>query len=285
MHMPFFTSKESRLFRDSPLHFVLTNRYHGISLPPYQSLNLAYHVDDIPTYVTHNRNYIMQQYYNNKTLLYLDQIHSTTIFTTYAYSKTNIDSIPHIYNMGHTKPQQSYNIHAHKHAQYHEMLVGKGDGIICNTPHFTLMSMVADCNPILVYAPSHNVFALLHAGRLGVCHKILTHAIMLLIKHYAVDIHDILIFIGASIRKCCYAIGSDLAMQIANKHGKQYIIKVSDTYKLDMLGLLYSELMALGITPSQVETHPSCTCCDSTYFSYRREATTGRFGLFASLMH
>ncbi|EMZ41311.1 laccase domain-containing protein [Helicobacter bilis] len=81
MQKDFFTSQNSKLFCNTGLHFVLTNRYHGVSNAPYNNLNLAYHVNDNLESVKKNRAYIMQKYYENKTLLYLNQIHSNTIFT------------------------------------------------------------------------------------------------------------------------------------------------------------------------------------------------------------
>lgn len=326
MQASFFTSKDSKLFCNTPLHFTLTNRYNGISLPPYDSLNLAYHVNDIQSNVLQNRAYIMQKYYKDKTLLYLNQIHSNIIFTTKYVSKhtesnshnlqhskeanieskkdflsisqectickdfskacknnEHIESISHSFNLKHTKKHKVCKSHIQKYKYYSEALVGQGDGMICDNPNLVLMSMVADCNPILVYSPIKNVFALLHAGRIGVCQKILTHAILLLKSNYGVDLCDILVFIGASIRKCCYIIGKDLAMQIINEFGAKHVIYDGNQYRLDMIGLLRDELSELGVTYSQVEIHDCCTCCNEAYFSYRREGLTGRFGLFASL--
>ncbi|WP_281650546.1 polyphenol oxidase family protein [Helicobacter bilis] len=167
--------------------------------------------------------------------------------------------------------------------QCDEILVGDGDGIICDNPNLVLMSMVADCNPILVYAKSQNVFAVLHAGRLGVCSKILTHALLLFMRDYGVKTQDICIFIGASIRKCCYEIDKNLALQLIQEFGEKYVVCEDNRYKFDMIGLLCDEIESFGISLSQVEIYPSCSCCDESYFSYRRENVAGRFGLFANL--
>lgn len=93
MQKDFFTSQNSKLFCNTGLHFVLTNRYHGVSNAPYNNLNLAYHVGDNLESVKKNQAYIMQKYYENKTLLYLNQIHSNTIFTI-RENKSVLDSTP-----------------------------------------------------------------------------------------------------------------------------------------------------------------------------------------------
>lgn len=163
MQKDFFTSQNSKLFCNTGLHFVLTNRYHGVSNAPYNNLNLAYHVGDNLESVKKNRAYIMQKYYENKTLLYLNQIHSNTIFTI-RENRGILESSRHSLNET-TKKHESTLLPN----QCDEILIGDGDGLICDSPRVVLMSMVADCNPILVYAKSQNVFAVLHAGRLGVC--------------------------------------------------------------------------------------------------------------------
>lgn len=276
----FFTSKDSKLFCNTKLHFVLTNRYYGVSKYPYNSLNLAYHVNDSPESVKKNRAYIMQKYYKNKTLLYLNQIHSNTIFTINENNDI-LESSRHSFNKNTTKKHESVLISN----ECDEILIGDGDGIICNKSNFVLMSMVADCNSILIYAKSKNVFAVLHAGRLGVCKKILSHAITLFKHYYGIDLCDILVFIGASIRKCCYEIDRKLALQLIQECGEKYVVYENNKYKFDMISLLLDEINLCGILPSQVEIHGSCTCCDEVYFSYRRENITGRFALFASLFN
>lgn len=313
MQTKFFTSKDSKLFCNTPLHFILTNRYNGVSLPPYDSLNLAYHVNDTQGNVLQNRAYIMQKYYKNKTLLYLNQIHSNIIFTTqytntksnnsnfnrseisgleskkdfYAISKIKhdkfLESISYSYDLECIKKHETTKSNIQQYAQYNEALIGQGDGIICNDSNMVLMSMVADCNPILIYSQKQHVFSLLHAGRIGVCNKILTHAIKLFKSNYGVELCDILVFIGASIRKCCYVIGRDLAMKIIDKFGANHVLYKDNEYRLDMIGLLCDELSECGIKEFQVEIYDCCTCCNKDYFSYRRDGLTGRFGLFASL--
>lgn len=277
MQKDFFTSQNSKLFCNTGLHFVLTNRYHGVSNAPYNNLNLAYHVGDNLESVKKNRAYIMQKYYENKTLLYLNQIHSNTIFTI-RENRGILESSRHSLNET-TKKHESTLLPN----QCDEILIGDGDGLICDSPRVVLMSMVADCNPILVYAKSQNVFAVLHAGRLGVCSKILTHALMLFMRDYGVKTQDICIFIGASIRKCCYKIDKNLALKLIQEFGEKYVICENNSYKFDMIGLLCDEIESFGISLSQVEIYPSCSCCDESYFSYRRENVAGRFGLFASL--
>ncbi len=255
----FYQSAESALFCDKEIDFVLTSRFGGESLPPYHSLNVSYHIGDEATYVSANHHKIMQKFFPHKQLLYLNQIHSHIV----------LDSAKALQN-ANTQNQQS-------------ILLGNADGIICNDVKYVGLVVVADCNPILLYAPKSRIFALLHAGRKGVCERIVTHAVTKIHNDYGVEGRDIFVFIGASIRSCCYEVGKDMACDITRLHGAQYIHSKNNHTMLDMLAMLQDECLDLGIAPNHIEILESCSCCEEALFSYRREGQTGRFGLFASL--
>ncbi|RDU62234.1 hypothetical protein CQA53_09470 [Helicobacter didelphidarum] len=283
------------------LHAILTNRNGGISNTPFDTLNLAYHVNDSKEHVIFNRTQIMRQYYPEKSLLYLNQIHSNHIITLYKRNteKLQIQNISHHNSLKialytyHAKDSiclKEYTIqvpHAkqsnHQDTNLQEICLGDADGIICDDSDFVAMIMVADCNPILLYCPKKKVFALLHAGRKGVCQSILTHAVILLRRDYMVDVADLRIFIGASIRKCCYEVGFDIAQNITEQFGNKHIYQVDTKYMLDMISILCEEMQKIGIQESHITIPNLCSSCNKEYFSYRRENTTGRFGIFATL--
>ncbi|PAF42139.1 hypothetical protein BJI48_07325 [Helicobacter sp. 11S02596-1] len=137
------------------------------------------------------------------------------------------------------------------------------------------MVMVADCNPVLVYEPKIRTFALIHAGRCGVQKRILSKTIKHILKHPQAKAQNMLIFIGPSIRKCCYEIGKDLAATFPEKY--------LANNNLDLIKMLQDELSSQQIKPHQIEISPVCSCCQNNLFSYRREGITGRFGLIGAL--
>ena len=143
----------------------------------------------------------------------------------------------------------------------------------------------------------NNAFVAIHAGRAGVCQKILTNGVDKLLKNGA-KIQNILVFIGASIRSCCYEVGGDLAEKIVRDFGTKYIEKREGKYFLDLVSMLLDECEEAGILPKNIEVLQKCSCCEYSLFSYRRavqdsrksaqdktfvnSAKTGRFGLFVS---
>lgn len=256
----FYTSTQSPIFSHFPIDFVQTCALGGVSQAPFTGCNLAYHTGDLAESVTANRKHILRYFGENKQLLWCDQIHSAHIADA-------------------TDP----NI-------IHSLAAGtiQADGIICASPSHIALIMVADCNPIIIYSPQDNIFTLLHAGRAGVCGQILTKGVEALAQK-GVDSRDMYVFIGSSIRACCYEISPSLARQIASTFGEKYIHTRNGSTTLDLVAMLQDECNALGIDKKHLEILDSCTACDERLFSYRRaskaQAQTGRFGILASLRH
>ena len=287
----FFSSKQSAVFGDCKIDFVLTSRLCGVSTPPYHSLNLAYHTQDNPANVAQNRAKILSTYFPQKTLIFCNQVHSNTIL---ACDETHYDKA--------TKSAQNpQNIH-----DLQECNLGQGDGIFCTRKDLVALVLVADCNPVLIFDCVNGAFVALHAGRAGVCAHILTNGVNTLLANGA-NAQNLRVFIGASIRKCCYEVGEDLALQIQKDFGKKYIEKRGGKYFLDLILMLVDECDRAGILRENVEILEVCSCCDDKLFSYRRAhkeqikitekpksqkasksceknlIQTGRFGLFVSL--
>lgn len=244
----FYHSENSPLFSKTDISFALTSRYEGKSLPPYESLNLAYHVGDEKINVDKNRKIIQDIFAPNKEIIWMDQIHSDIVLDV--------------------------NNRENKNG-----LLGTADAMICSEKNIICMVMVADCNPILIYDRQKQIFALIHAGREGLVKSIIYKTIAKMNANYHSKPQDMLVFVGASIRKCCYEISKDLALSFDRSH----LVIEKSSYKLDLISLLKSQLKECNILSQNIEILPTCSCCEESLFSYRREHTTGRFALLATL--
>ncbi|MDO7253047.1 peptidoglycan editing factor PgeF [Helicobacter cappadocius] len=245
----FYSSANSPLFKNTNINFALTSRYGGKSLQPYDSLNLAYHVGDKISHVHKNRKIIQNIFHSDKKLLWIDQIHSDIILDI-------------------------------EKKDYKHGFVGTADAMICANENVTCMVMIADCNPILIYDQNIRCFGLIHAGREGLVKSIIPKTIDKMIQTYGATTKNMLVFVGASIRKCCYEVSENLAMSFK----KSYIIKDNSKYRLDLIALLNDQLTQSNISSKNIEVLPICSCCEMDLFSYRRDHTTGRFGLLATLV-
>ena len=227
-----------RQFEDS-LFFTVTSRYGGVSEAPYDSLNLALHVDDNPKNVLENRVLLAEKHnFLIENLIYMEQTHSVNIAVIKDSSVNRVENC---------------------------------DALITNVKNIPLMVMVADCIPILVYDPKKNVIAVVHAGRNGTFNEIGKKSVLKMVNEFGCEVSDILVYIGASIKKCCYEVGAEIARLVDGK----YIEKRDEKLYLDLHSMNIDQLRCIGI--EDIEIAPTCTCCDKDYFSYRRDGITGRF--------
>lgn len=117
-----------------------TTRDGGVSLPPYDTLNLGVHVGDDPARVTANRARLCQTLDLPTPPVWLDQIHGTRVLTLAA---------------GNT----DYDVRA--------------DAAYTRTPGQVCAVMTADCLPVLFTCDEGNEVAAAHAGWRGLCNGVL----------------------------------------------------------------------------------------------------------------
>ncbi|MCE3040390.1 peptidoglycan editing factor PgeF [Helicobacter anatolicus] len=249
--MLFFSHKKSKIFANTKLKFIITSRLHGFSKPPFDSLNLAYHVKDNSDHVRKNREIVLKSYFPQKKLVWLNQVHGNQIL------------IPHTHGM-----------------------IGDGDGILCNDPSYVSMIMVADCMPVCIFDSKNHVFSLLHCGRAGIFTSIIPIAIHKMQKMYQSQINDLYIYLGPCLKACCYEIQEDIitqTKQLFPKISQSILHKKDKKTFLDLTTLVLHQLNTLKIPQKNIEISPICTKHTPNLFSYRREKNTGRFAILASL--
>ncbi len=226
-------------------HF--TTRHDGISLSPYGSLNLAFHVGDKEADVIENHRILGEALgYNPKKLIHMRQIHSDAIVMVTATMNFN------------THPQC--------------------DALITNCIDTPIMVMSADCTPILLYDPVHHAIGAVHAGRAGALNEILPKTIAAMQKNYGTSICDIRIAFGPAIHGCCYEINETIAAQVREKGYEDALIRTKDKVFLDVNTILHRQLVSLGVALEHIEVSPQCTACHcEDFFSYRAHTQhTGR---------
>ena len=229
------------------LDSVFTTRYTGVSQAPYDSLNLAFHVEDNPNDVETNHDLLAKELgYEKESLIHMRQIHSNLV---------------HIVN-----------------SNDYFLAPRECDALITDRPDIPLMVMVADCSPVLFYDEGQKVIAVAHAGRQGAFKNIVKNVLGAMEHAFKSNPENIYVTIGASIGVCCYEVGSEIYDE-AKEIGLEYAFEViEDKYYLDVNKILKSQLLAYGIKEENLEISDECTCChNEKYFSYRADGVTGRF--------
>ncbi|MCL4500255.1 MAG: polyphenol oxidase family protein [Deltaproteobacteria bacterium] len=229
------------------VHGFFTRR-GGVSLPPYDSLNLSLSVGDRREAVLGNRQQVQRA-------------------------------------LGLTCLADAHQVHGRSEAVITENPTGpKGepataDILFTDRPGVGLLIKQADCQAVILYDPHQSVVANVHCGWRGQVHDVLGSAVARLFSRYGCRPEDLRAAISPSLGPCC--------AEFRNFHREfppeLWRYEVRPQY-FDLWQLSRAQLQAAGIKPENIDLAGLCTRCRATeFFSYRREKITGRQGTVVGL--
>ena len=153
-----------------------------------------------------------------------------------------------------------------------EGVVPSSDALLTSEEDVFLAVSVADCTPVLLYAPDIRVIAAVHAGWRGTEQMITLKAVRALIERGAQPgkIHA---FIGASASKEHYEVGIEVATLFDKRHLTELPEQAPAIRKflLDVKGANFEQLTYTGIPPEQIEVSHLCTIGSPDLHSFRRD--------------
>jgi len=227
---------------------TFTTRLDGVSKPPFDTNNLAFHVgDDAEDVIKNHRLLAKKLGYDPNRLVHMRQIHSDRVVIV----DPATDDFEH--------PPEC-------------------DALITDEPGVPLMVMTADCTPVLLFDPVQNVIAVAHAGRAGALKGIVPKTIAQMQQRFASRRRDILVVLGPSIRSCCYEVGEEVAKEVTDAGFGYAVVKREDRFYLEVNAVIKRQLEETGISKEQIEDLEICNACkNETFFSYRADRQkTGR---------
>ncbi|WP_237068705.1 peptidoglycan editing factor PgeF [Microbulbifer guangxiensis] len=239
------------LFPDWPapaaVRAAVTLRSGGHSEGAYSSFNLGNHVGDDEIAVSANRRQLQQELQLPAEPQWLEQIHSDRV------------------------------VEAH-----HDGVVRTADASFTGSPGVVCAVLTADCLPVLLCDRQGTRVAAVHAGWRGLAGGVIRNAVE------ALDCapEDLLAWLGPAIGPNAFETGVDVLeaffesaqsadhaekmAQCFRPHSKKPLHFLADIY-----GLGRAELESLGV--SAIYGGDRCTVTDAeSFFSYRRDKTTGR---------
>ena len=236
------------LFRERGIPHFITTRQGGVSRPPFDSLNLSFHVPDRPEDVGQNRERLASSVgIDPGQMVFCRQTHGAGI-----HQVTPVDR-----GAGAIDPSTA---------------IPHCDGLITGHGGICCMILVADCVPLLLADPVRGVVSAVHAGRRGIQAGIVQAAISAFKIHYASQTADIIAGIGPCIGACCYEVDPETAEEFcySPRDGSRY---------LDLSGAVKQICLDMGISREHIDVMNICTACDSgNFFSHRQSGGgTGRF--------
>ncbi len=219
-----------------------TTRHGGVSVVPYESLNLGLHVGDVPHAVARNRQ-LLEPLMPSEPV-WLEQVHGTLV--------ANADAAG-------CRVQADACIARHR-------------GAVC-------VVMTADCLPVLLCDEDGLVVGAAHAGWRGLCDGVIEATVkemgvapQKLLAWLGPAISQQYFEVGSEVRAAFLAHQAQAAEAFI-AHGEQ------GKYHADLYLLARQRLHALGIT--RIYGGDACTFQQQEqFFSYRRDGVTGRMGTF-----
>jgi len=216
---------------------LVTTRAGGVSVAPFDSLNLGDHVDDDPEAVTENRRRLTDQFAIRPA--WLQQVHGIAV----------VEADP--------------------------TRVATADASWTATPGIACTAMTADCLPVLFCNRAGTRVAAAHAGWRGLANGVLEATLDSLatpadeiLAWFGPAIGPQAFEVGPEVREAFIAHLPQAVQAFVPSHN-------AGKFLADIYALARLRLAARGV--SAVYGGGLCTVTDPRFFSYRRSPRTGRF--------
>jgi YfiH family protein len=239
-------------------HALMTTRVGGVSVAPWESLNLGVHVGDDPAAVLENRQRVRKEGALPSEPVWLEQVHGTSVVELDAGNTPRIaDTVERLLQSPRPRADAS---------------VTRQRGVVCAI-------QVADCMPVLFAARDGSVVGAAHAGWRGLASGVLGATVSAM--NTAPD--QVVAWLGPAIGPDHFEVGDDVvaafrdtaAQADASQTEAAFTRKANGKWLCDLYALARLRLAALGTT--SVSGGGWCTFEDSQrFFSYRRDGQTGR---------
>jgi len=223
-----------------------STRIGGVSLPPYDSLNLGAHCGDNPEYVEENRTRLFAAGGLPSKPVWLEQVHGTAVLPLTG-------------------------------GQY---LSKRADASYSATPGTVCAVMTADCLPVLFCNRAGTEVAAAHAGWRGLCEGVLEETLAC----FHDKPENILAWLGPAIGPEAFEVGAEVREAFMAKAAEAVSAfrPVGEKYFADIYLLARQRLASAGVT--NIYGGDRCTFSEKQqFFSYRRDKTTGRMASFVWL--
>jgi YfiH family protein len=263
----------SRLLSAEGVVHGFSLRSGGVSTGPYQSLNLGRGVGDDPRAVDENLRRLA---------------HAAGLPDPVAFASAHQVHGDRVVAAARGEPLREVFAASQPtaFAPTTDARVTCADAVVALEPSVAAAVRVADCVPVLLYAPDVGVAAAVHSGWRGARAQIAARGVRALQHLAGADPDRIIAAVGPCIERCCYEVGADLASSFRDMFGAAAADDPTTTARphLDLRFAVECALRSAGVREERIEHAGGCTSCDiAAFFSHRRDrGTTGRHLAFVA---
>lgn len=195
------------------VRFVVTDRFGGVSRPPYDELDLALHVGDAPAAVATNRARLVGAT-GVERIAWMDQVHGREVAVVDAENR-----------------------------------VPTADALVTRERGVALAVLVADCTPVLAADPDAGVVGVAHAGRKGLALDVVG---ALLDAMRDLGARQVIARVGPSICPGCYPVPGELREEVARTAPAARSEARDGSPALDIAAGVRAQLAARGVAALQL---------------------------------
>lgn len=229
----------------APARGLFTTRAGGVSVPPWDALNLSWHVEDEGRAVLTNRDVLDRQ--AGGAVHWPQQVHGCGVLvvdeTRAGRRRVREGGAPGV------------------------------DALVTALPGVPLGVLAADCLPVLLCDPGAGVVAAAHAGRVGLAAGVLQATVEAMVGLGAEPARTQAV-IGPAICGRCYEVPAGMQDEVAAAVPGAAAGTSRGTASLDLPAGAVRLLRGLGL--AAVTDTGVCTLEDPRFYSYRRDGLTGR---------
>jgi YfiH family protein len=170
--------------------------------------------------------------------------------------------------------------------------IGLGDALVTGEWGPVLLTLHADCQPVLFVVPQTGsrgpIVAVAHAGWRGTVAGVVRQTLEVMRDEFGAPAADVHVALGPAIGQCCYEVGEDVATawrDVAGAEASGALANGNGRYRFGLTAANLLLLLRTGVRPEHIDVSPICTRCDGDrWFSHRGQgAETGRFGAMIAL--
>lgn len=237
--------------------YFTTQRVGGYSQGSWKGLNLGEHCGDDPAHVERNRQ-----------LLY-----------------ESLPSIPHWLNQVHGT--QIYHAQAPLAMAQPWCAAPEADAAWTDTAHTVLAILTADCLPVVIADAQGSIVGVAHAGWRGLLQGVVERLFLQLVKQRP-STKAWRVWIGPAISQEVFEVGSEVRQAFIKRNEKLHLFFKTSTEK----NKYYADLNQIAafllkeMTDFEIDISDSNACTyieNQQYYSYRKQAQTGRIATLAWL--
>ena len=218
------------------VRFAFTDRFGGVSEPPYAELNLGSASGDDPEAVAENFRRVAEAFdVRPEAVVRVSQVHGRDVHVVQPGDRLPARSMPH------------------------------ADAIVTNRADVALCVRAADCLPVLLADPVNGVAGAVHSGRRGLFAGAVPAAVEAM---RGLGAESIVAVLGPYACGRCYEVPEEMRAEVAARVPASYGETSWGTPSLDVGAGVVAQLTELGC---RVVDAMSCTLESKDLYSYRRE--------------